>query len=99
MKKNLILAFIFVFCVSVIFSQTMDSLPANLHALNPENIFPLAADKDFTFKDGNKTTPSNTFTAVKKPNGQVLFTAEVQTPTTSHYGVEAAFKSTKPVKR
>lgn len=81
------------------FAQEIRPLPANLQALRPENIFPLNAENAFVFKDGNKKTNPSTFTGVKHSNGSVLFTAEIQVPTSSHYGIEAAFKSTKPVKR
>lgn len=98
MKKTFILAFVLIFSSSMLLGQQMAPLRAGLQALKPENIFP-NAENAFTFKDSNKNTKPSTFTGVKQSNGSVLFTAEIQAPASSHYGIEAAFKSTKPVKR
>ncbi len=85
--------------VNHVMAQTMPPLPANLQALQPENIFPPNAGESFTFRDGSKGPKPSTFTGVKQGDGSVLFTAEIAAPASSHYGIEAAFKSTKPVKR
>jgi endo-1,4-beta-xylanase len=78
-------------------AQQSQPLSAVLTESNPINVFPANADKVFQFTDKNKISQSNF--AVTIQNNKSVFVAETFAPSTSHFNVQATFKSTAQVKR
>jgi endo-1,4-beta-xylanase len=88
--------FFFLQAIQSLQAQQLQPLSAVLTESKPINIFPANADKVFQFSDKNKTTQSN-FT-VTNQNNKSVFVAETFAPSSSHFNVQATFKSTAPVK-
>ncbi len=81
------------------YSQKKNILPFDLSVLKPVDVFPSDAVNDYTFIDGNKGKQASIFTAKRKLNSAPLFTAEIYSSTSSHYGIQSSWKNSIPVKK
>jgi len=80
-------------------AQKMELLSPVLIALEPINVFPMNAGEGYVFTDKNKDTKRSVFTVEKTSNGFPLITAEVFSALPNHFGINAAWKNTSPIKK
>ena len=95
---------IFIFGIGLLLTsqtigQKIATLPPSLEAMQPINLFPVTAEKDFVFTDRNADTHPGVFTVAVQSNGSRLISAEVLTATPAHGNIQVAWKSTGPVKK
>lgn len=79
-------------------AQENQPLSASLNALSPSNIFPIDANKSFSFSDRSFGIKPATFEV--NNNGKIpVFVAEVFSNAKSHFDIEAKWKSNGAIKK
>lgn len=97
MKQIILAAFLILIAFTKGYAQKNQPIAMELAALKPVDVFPSDASKNFKFNDGNKEKQASIFTTSVQ-NGIPLFTAEIFSPTQSHYSIQSSWLNSKLIK-
>lgn len=79
-------------------AQEYQQLSPSLKALTPSNIFPVDADKNFSFSDKSSESKPATFVVTTDKKSPV-YLAEVFSNAKSHFAIQARWKSNEAIKK
>lgn len=100
MKKLISIYLLLSFAIcSGIYAQEVLPLTPTLQSLQPEQVFPLNADKEYKFNDNWDGKIPNTFSVRLSDNKLQVFSAEIFTPSKSRYDVNTCWKGTSLIKK
>ncbi|NDP20037.1 MAG: hypothetical protein GZ091_02990 [Paludibacter sp.] len=100
MKKLISIYLLLSFAIcSGIYAQEVLPLTPTLQSLQPEQVFPLTADKEYKFNDNWDGKIPNTFSVRLSDNKLQVFSAEIFTPSKSRYDVNTCWKGTSLIKK
>ena len=100
MKKLISIYLLLSFAIcSGIYAQEVLPLTPTLQSLQPEQVFPLTADKEYKFNDNWDGKIPNAFSVRLSDNKLQVFSAEIFTPSKSRYDVNTCWKGTSLIKK